>query len=180
MCDVGVSRYRKLASRPVSRFMGRVSVGTSQIRNKGLHRTRENSPSMLRRGAVLLSVLAVLLSVLAVARPGSSLAVPVAGPVGTYRNPVLPSDFPDPFILDERGVYFAYATNANGPNIQVVSSPDLRHWQLYRHALPSLPARAVAGVTWAPSVLKTGDGNYVLYYTARDRGSGLSCIGRAF
>jgi beta-xylosidase len=134
---------------------------------------------MRRRGSVLLFVLAVLVSVLAVARPGTSVAVPVAGPTGTYRNPVLPTDFPDPYVLADNGAYYAYATNANGPNIQVVSSVDLRHWVLYRDALPALPPWAVPGKTWAPSIIKTGRTAYVLYYTAHDRGTGLSCIGRA-
>jgi beta-xylosidase len=37
----------------------------------------------------------------------------------------------------------------------------------------------VPGKTWAPSIVKAGNG-YVLYYTARHRTGGINCIGRAF
>jgi beta-xylosidase len=134
----------------------------------------------MRRGLpALLGLAAVLASTLAFVRPVASVAVPVARPVGTYRNPVVPSDFPDPFVLADNGNYFAYATNAYGPNIQVLSSTDLRTWVLHLDALPSLPSWAIAGRTWAPSVLKTGAVDYVLYYSARNRSTGTSCIGRA-
>lgn len=136
----------------------------------------------MRRGVpALLSMAAVLATVLVVGQPGSSLAVTaaVAAPTGTYRNPVFATDFPDPFVLAVDGTYYAYATNANGPNVQVVSSTDLRRWILYRDALPSLPAWAAAGKTWAPSVLRVSAIDYVLYYSARNRTTGTNCIGRA-
>jgi len=128
-----------------------------------------------RRGPALLLVLAVL----TVIAPAPSEAIPVVGPVGTYRNPVLAADFPDPFVLNDNGVYVALATNAYGHNVQLVTSPDLRTWVLHRDALPALPAWAVPGRTWAPSMLRT-TGGYVLYYTARHRTGGIHCIGRAF
>ncbi len=37
---------------------------------------------------------------------------------GTYVNPVLDRDFPDPDTLETGGAYYAYATNGNGQNIQ--------------------------------------------------------------
>jgi beta-xylosidase len=134
---------------------------------------------MRRSIPALLGMAAVLAATLAFGRPASSGALPVARPVGTYQNPVIASDFPDPFILADNGNYFAYATNANGPNIQVLSSTDLKTWVLYRDALPALPSWAVAGKTWAPSVLKVDSLNYVLYYSARNRATGTNCIGRA-
>jgi beta-xylosidase len=133
---------------------------------------------VLGRVFLLLAVLAVLATVL-VGAPEPLGAVPVAGPVGTYRNPVFGSDFPDPYIYDDHGTYVAYATNAYGPNIQVVTSPDLHTWSLHHDALPSLPSWAEPGKTWAPSVAKAGNG-YVLYYTARHHQLGINCIGAAF
>ena len=130
-----------------------------------------------RRGLAVLSVLATLATVI-VGSSAPSRAVPVAAPSGTYQNPIYPIDFPDPHVLNDNGTFVASATNANGPNIQIVTSPDLRNWVLHRDALPDLPSWAVPGKTWAPSLAKIGTG-YVLYYTARHRTGGINCIGRA-
>ena len=96
----------------------------------------------------------------------------------TYLNPVLAIDFPDPFVLRSGAAYFAFATNAGGSNIQSARSTDLAHWTDTGDALPTLPswAQANAGLTWAPSVLPRGPSTFVLYYTARDTGSGRQCI----
>ena len=134
---------------------------------------------MRRRGLAVLVVLAVLAAagfLVAPARPSAALPTTMRT---TYRNPVFSADFPDPFVFNAGGVYVAMATNANGPNIQIVSSADLKNWVLHRDALPSLPPWAVEGRTWAPSMVKTSAG-YVLYYTARHRTGGINCIGRAF
>lgn len=45
-------------------------------------------------------------------------------------------------------------------------------------AFPNLPAWATAGRTWAPTVVRDGDG-YTLFYSATHRRSGRQCIGRA-
>jgi beta-xylosidase len=123
-------------------------------------------------------VLAALAAAAVVASGAPSSAIPVATPVGTYQNPVFATDFPDPFVYNDMGTYIAYATNGNGPNIQVIASTDLRNWVLHRDALPTLPAWADAGKTWAPALVKTA-GQYVLYYTAHHRTGGINCIGRA-
>jgi beta-xylosidase len=98
----------------------------------------------------------------------------------TYDNPVVAHDFPDPFVLRVDQTYYAFATNALGSNIQVASSTDLSTWTDRPDALPELPAWAAAnqGLTWAPSVLARS-GTFVLYYTARDSGSGFQCVSRA-
>ncbi len=98
----------------------------------------------------------------------------------SFQNPVLRSDFPDPFILREGDMYYGYATNASGKNVQAARSPDLVHWELLPDALPALPvwAKPGGGFVWAPEVIKIGD-RYVLYYVARDRASNRQCIGVA-
>lgn len=100
--------------------------------------------------------------------------------LASYANPVLPRDFPDPFILLEAGRYYAFATNAGGKNVQVATSLDLGTWTELPDALPDLPAWAASnrGLTWAPSVLAR-NGGYVLYYTARYAMAGLQCISSA-
>ena len=110
----------------------------------------------------------------------ATLADDVRAPDASYTNPVFAGDFPDPFVLRDGDRYYAFATNAAGSNVQVLSSNDLATWTTLPDALPVLPAwaKANASLTWAPSVLRRGS-SYVLYYTARDVASGFQCIGRA-
>lgn len=98
----------------------------------------------------------------------------------TYTNPVIPSDFADPFVLRVGETFYAYATNALGKNVQAAKSTNLTSWSDLADAMPALPAwaKANASLTWAPSVLARGS-RFVLYYTARHIASGFQCIGRA-
>jgi beta-xylosidase len=89
--------------------------------------------------------------------------------------PVDPRDFPDPFVLNVGGTYFAFATNAGATNVQVMSSTDLAHWDTQPDGLPNLPAWALRGFTWAPTVLPRA-GGFVLYYTVRERAAGRQAI----
>ncbi len=98
--------------------------------------------------------------------------------------PVFQTDFPDPFILRAGNEFFAYATN-NVANVQMARSTNLVDWELIRDgdrrhdAMPVLPPWAREGFTWAPEVIRT-DAGYVLHFTAKDRRSGLQCLGAAF
>ncbi len=94
-------------------------------------------------------------------------------------GPVYAGDFPDPSILVADGRTFAYSTQSGGANIQMIVSTDLLHWTRPVDALPVLPEWAVAGYTWAPAVASDPSGGYEMFYAARDRASGLQCIGRA-
>lgn len=108
----------------------------------------------------------------AVAAPCGRAEQSVAGEAGVA--PVLPYDFPDPFVVEHGGAYYGYATNGGGGNIQLVRSADLVSWEWLGNALPALPAWAGRGRTWAPSVLRRGD-TWVLYYTAHETASGDQC-----
>jgi arabinan endo-1,5-alpha-L-arabinosidase len=90
---------------------------------------------------------------------------------GTYLNPILDADFPDPsVILAPDGCYYAYATqplrDGKWINIQVAQSLDLIHWELLGDALPDKPtwARETQDF-WAPFVVQDGD-KYLMYYSA--------------
>ena len=89
-------------------------------------------------------------------------------------------DFPDPFVLAEGAGYYAYATNANGKNVQLLHSNDLRAWRALPDAMPALASwvRKEVPHVWAPEVIKLGD-RYVLYYTAHDLASDKQCVGAA-
>lgn len=99
--------------------------------------------------------------------------------------PVFEADFPDPFVLRNGAEFLAYATNSDGTNVQMARSTNLVDWERVsdgerRHdAMPTLPAWAREGFTWAPEVIRT-DAGYVLHFTAKDRRSGLQCLGAAF
>jgi arabinan endo-1,5-alpha-L-arabinosidase len=90
---------------------------------------------------------------------------------GTYVNPVLDADFPDPSVIQAPdGFYYAYATQTlrDGAwiNIQVARSADLVHWQHLGEALPEKPSWARETQDfWAPYVLRDGD-RYLMYYSA--------------
>ncbi len=104
------------------------------------------------------------------------------GPSMTIDDPVIPVNFPDPFILPAGGAYYAYATNSPTENIPTYWSSDLTTWTAGPDALPTLPRWAIGSgflrLTWAPSVMRRGSG-YILYYAAGDKASDLECISRA-
>src|SRR3982750_3742352 len=98
-------------------------------------------------------------------------AAPAAAADGTYLNPVLDADFPDPaLILAPDGYYYAYATQTlregQWINIQVARSADLVHWDHLGDALLEKPdwARTTQDF-WAPSVIYDG-ATYFMYYSA--------------
>ena len=103
----------------------------------------------------------------------------LSGP--SFTNPVYKHDFPDPHVILVDDLYYAYATtNGNTINIRAMSSPDLVNWAEPSDALPALPkwAKLNSGFTWAPGVMEI-EGQFVMYYVARDKAADLQCIGRA-
>ena len=100
--------------------------------------------------------------------------------------PVLKTDFADAFVLPTSSGFLGYATNAQEfkANVPMARSTNLTDWALIKDgdklhdAMPVLPPWARAGFTWAPEVIATKTG-FVLHFTAKDRKSGLQCIGAA-
>jgi hypothetical protein len=88
---------------------------------------------------------------------------------------VFPFDFADPSVLRVGGTYYAYSTNSAIGNMPVIASTDLHHWMIVGDALPSVPSWALAGGTWAPTVIAFG-GHYIAYYTVRRASDWVSCI----
>lgn len=105
-------------------------------------------------------------------------------PSAEFTNPVLDQDFPDPDVLRVGDVYYAYATNGNGSNVQAARSTDLVHWEVLPDALPLRPAWAMDafGWVWAPEVFQpAGSTDYLMYFVARYAigQGGTQCIGIA-
>ena len=116
-----------------------------------------------------------------------ALTAQASAPLTPNFEPVLATDFPDPFILRHGSEFLGYATNAQNDqaNVQMARSINLVSWALIKDgdklhdAMPQLPAWARPGFTWAPEVIKT-DSGFVLHFTAKDRNTGLQCLGAAF
>jgi beta-xylosidase len=105
--------------------------------------------------------------------------MPTTAADGTFTNPVINADFPDPFVTSLDGTYHAYATGTGGKLIQVATSTDLVSWSQPSEALSREP-RWMAGSTWAPEVFEMPAG-YVMYYTGRSAiprpdGDGAQCL----
>jgi len=90
---------------------------------------------------------------------------------GSFVNPVLDEDFPDPaVILAPDGFYYAYATQTlregKWINIQVARSRDLVEWEHLGDALPEKPSWAQTTQDfWAPTVIFDGS-TWFIYYSA--------------
>lgn len=109
----------------------------------------------------------------------SSSVMPSARGDGTFTNPVIDADFPDPFVTSLNETYYAYATGTAGKLIQVATSADLVTWSQASEALLREPTW-MAGSTWAPEVYEMPAG-YVMYYTGRSAvprpdGDGAQCL----
>jgi beta-xylosidase len=104
----------------------------------------------------------------------------------TYRNPVIRQNFPDPSVLRVGGVYYAYGTNSDTMNIVTATSRDLVHWSAVNEALPQpgtwadqSPPSPTRNQVWAPEVMATAQGDYAMFYVAREATSQDECIGVA-
>ncbi|WP_225859127.1 family 43 glycosylhydrolase [Streptomyces albicerus] len=74
---------------------------------------------------------------------------------------VLDRDFPDPDVVKAGDTYHAFATNADGKNIQHATSTDLVRWSVAdADALPAVGSWAIPERTlvWAPEVFDNGAG----------------------
>lgn len=81
---------------------------------------------------------------------------------GTYLNPILAGDHPDPTILKDGDTYYAtFSTFESYPGLLVWSSKDLINWQPIAPALTQY-----LGSVWAPCLVKY-KGRYLIYFPAR-------------
>jgi len=99
-------------------------------------------------------------------RPASAAAA------RTYTNPVVARNFPDPFVLQHAGRYYAFGTTGEGRTsdgrvFTLLTSTNLVDWQALGGALTPPPGTDGAQF-WAPEVVQH-DGTFYMYYS---RGGG--------
>lgn len=89
-------------------------------------------------------------------------------------------DFPDPYVVRDGDVYYAFGTSARGPGgalhrIPILRSRDLVAWEPAGDALEATAPWTGGGALWAPAALNTAAG-WRLYYAANDRATTTRCI----
>ena len=84
----------------------------------------------------------------------------------------------DPFILNDGGTYYMYATTPGAiAGFKCHASNDLVHWKVEGYCLTAEDSFGYKNF-WAPEVVKHG-GRYYMHYSARESGSELLRIGVA-
>jgi xylan 1,4-beta-xylosidase len=81
---------------------------------------------------------------------------------GTFLNPMMAGDHPDPSIMkDGKDYYMTFSTFDSYPGLVVWHSRDLLNWQPITAALTKN-----VGAVWAPDICKHG-GRYFIYFPAK-------------
>ena len=87
-------------------------------------------------------------------------------PYGTYVNPVLAGDYPDPSIVrDGEDYYMTHSSFDYNPGLVVWHSRDLVNWEPISYAL-----QEYLGSVWAPDI-SMRDGKFYIYFTVHGRGN---------
>jgi beta-xylosidase len=85
---------------------------------------------------------------------------------GTFTNPILGGDYPDPSILRDGADYFmTHSSFDYNPGLVVWHSTDLVNWEPISYAL-----KTYLGSVWAPDISKH-DGKFYIYFTVHGRGN---------
>ena len=95
---------------------------------------------------------------------------------GTYKNPILHSDYSDPDAVRVGDDFYMTASSFNCvPGLPVLHSKDLVNWELINYALPKQPPFDVfdkpqhGNGVWAPCI-RYHEGEYYIYYPDPDFG----------
>lgn len=130
----------------------------------------------LRQAALAALLLAAGLAVVTISAEPAAQAAP-------GRPTTFFPDSPDPHVLRVGSRYYAYTTNRAASfggliHLPVLWSTDLRNWTEPVDAMANLASWVEPGRTWAPTVVRDGEG-FVLFYSATERSTGRQCIGKA-
>ncbi|MHC8948912.1 glycoside hydrolase family 43 protein [Sphingobacterium hungaricum] len=87
-------------------------------------------------------------------------------------------DFPDPTTIFANGKYYTIGTSSEwGPHFPIYTSDDLRNWTQTGFVFSSAPEWTQSSF-WAPEYFYN-EGIYYVYYSAKRKSDGVSCIGVA-
>lgn len=93
-------------------------------------------------------------------------------------KPVISGDYADPSIIKAKDTYYAIGTSSEwAPHFPVYTSKDLLNWKQTGYVFDKAP-EWTSGSFWAPEY-DYNNGTYFIYYTARRKSDGISCIGVA-
>ncbi|WP_448633202.1 glycoside hydrolase family 43 protein [Pedobacter panaciterrae] len=91
---------------------------------------------------------------------------------------VIPGDFADPSIIRKGNEYYSIGTSSEwGPHFPIFKSTNLKTWKQTGYVFKQAPDWANASF-WAPEYYYHNK-TYFIYYTARRKKDGVSCIGVA-
>jgi len=123
----------------------------------------------MKKNAFLIVLCGILLNLISFGQNQTS---------GNYRNPIIARDIPDPSVIRVGNMYYAAGTTSDfAPIYPLYESTDLVNWKQIGSAFYEVPAWASRNF-WAPE-LYFKDGTFYLYYTAKRKTDGISCIGVA-
>lgn len=90
-----------------------------------------------------------------------------------YTNPVLAKDFPDPTIIRDGNIFYAYCT---GRKVPIYKSANLVTWTSVGDSFyeSTRPTFVEGGGVWAPDINKIGD-KFVMYYSMSTWGGEWTC-----
>lgn len=121
-----------------------------------------------------------LLVAFALASAGIFAVVPTHALTGPApADPVWDRSFPDPFVLPVDGTYYAYGTDGDLGEVQLIRSTDLVTWTAVGDALGAHPSWAQGDDVWAPAVTRLNSTSYVLYASFVADATGKRCVGAA-
>jgi hypothetical protein len=113
----------------------------------------------------------------------ASAATPATPPGYAPDKAVIHSSFADPTVIKVGATYYAYGTNDAGATMPVATAPSpAGPWARQdTDGLVRLPSWATPGWTWAPEVVppRAGNGQFLLYFSARRKDREMQCIGVA-
>ncbi|WP_099469409.1 glycoside hydrolase family 43 protein [Konateibacter massiliensis] len=94
---------------------------------------------------------------------------------GTYRNPILYTDYSDPDVAGNEGDYYMAASSfSNSPALPILHSKDLVNWKVVSYVMEKIPfpdynEPAHGRGVWAPAI-RFHEGKYYVYFPMPDEG----------
>ncbi len=100
------------------------------------------------------------------------------GYLGFGQQATIQGNFPDPTVIKADGKYYAIGTSGEwAPHFPIYTSTDLQAWTQTGFVFEEVPEWG-SGSVWAPEYFYQ-NGIYYVYYSARRKTDGVSCIGVA-